>query len=212
MTMTITTTMDAPMQFPKTLSRAVLALVLLASASCNSFKVDLQSPEPIKVDVNMRLDVYQYKGDEPGKPNEDQARFDEAQTRIRNRYAEIQTFKNNAFVGEDHRGLLHLREKPAGEWGDYVEKEVNRENEDRTLVIRHRAKETNRAMHEVQEENWRERTSKAYHGEWIEVVGDKPGTFKWVQSTGPRQKPANDTAGDDARPAAGTNASPAPGT
>lgn len=212
MTMPTPTSMDTPMQFPKNAARTALAMVLLGSASCNSFKVDLQSPEPIKVDVNMRLDVYQYKGDEPDKPNEEQVRFDEAQTRIRNRYAEIQTLKNNAFVGEDHRGLLHLREKPAGEWGDIVEKQVNSENEDRTLVIRHRAKETNRAMHEVQEENWKERTSKAYHGEWIEVVGDKPGTYKWTQSNGPRQKPANNTAGDQAKPAAGTSQSPAPGT
>jgi hypothetical protein len=39
-------------------------------ATCSNFKVDLSSPEPIKVDVNMRLDVYQYKGDEPGTKDE----------------------------------------------------------------------------------------------------------------------------------------------
>jgi hypothetical protein len=185
---------------------ALLALPLLSLASCESFKVDLQSPEPIKVDVNMRLDVYQYKGDEPDKPNAAQASFDEAQTRIRNRYAEIQTFKNNALVGEDHRGLLHLREKPAGEWGDRVEKEVNEENEDRTLVTRYKAKESNRAMHEIQEENWKHRTKNAFNGEWIEVPGDKPNTFKWVQSNGPREKTAAETAGESK--AAGTKAGP----
>lgn len=189
-------TMAAPMKFPRQVSTAMMALALLGCASCSSFKVDLQSPEPIKVDVNMRLDVYQYKGDEPDKPNEEQARYDEAQKRLRNRYAEIQTLKNNGFVGEDHRGLLHLREKPAGDWGDYVEKKVNEENEDRNLVIRHEAKASNRAMHEVQEEFWKNRTSHAYHGEWIEVPGDKPNTFKWVQSDGPRQKPASNTASE----------------
>jgi uncharacterized protein YdbL (DUF1318 family) len=190
--------------------RALLALSCIALASCQSFKVDLQSPEPIKVDVNMRLDVYQYKGDEPDKPDAAQASYDAAQTRLRNRYAEIQTFKNNGLVGEDHRGLLHLREKPAGEWGDYVEKQVNQENEDRTILIRRLAKDSDRAMHEVQDEQWKQRTSKAYHGEWIEVPGDKQNTFKWVQSNGPRQKPASNTAGDNSKPP-GT-VTPAPGT
>jgi uncharacterized protein YdbL (DUF1318 family) len=190
--------------------RLLLALSCIALASCQSFKVDLQSPEPIKVDVNMRLDVYQYKGDEPDKPDAAQASYDAAQTRLRNRYAEIQTFKNNGLVGEDHRGLLHLREKPAGEWGDYVEKQVNQENEDRTILIRRLAKDSDRAMHEVQDEQWKQRTSKAYHGEWIEVPGDKQNTFKWVQSNGPRQKPASNTAGDNSKPP-GT-VSPAPGT
>lgn len=184
----------------------VLALSCLGLASCETFKVDLQSPEPIKVDVNMRLDVYQYKGDEPDKPDAAQVSYDEAQTRIRNRYAEIQTFKNNGLVGEDHRGLLHLREKPAGEWGDQVEKEVNQENEDRTILIRRLAKDSDRAMHEVQDEQWKQRTGKAYQGEWIEVPGDKPNTFKWVQSNGPRQKAAAETAGDS-KPA-GTKVGP----
>ncbi len=186
-----------PMRTSKQMTwHALLAFSLLSLSSCETVKVDLQSPEPIKVDVNMRLDVYQYKGDEPDKPDAAQASFDAAQTRMRNRYSEIQTFKNNGLVGEDHRGLLHLREKPPGEWGDYVEKEVNEENEDRTLLIRRRAKDTNQAMHEVQDEQWKQRTSKAYHGEWIEVPGDKPNTYKWVRSNGPRQKPSAETAGD----------------
>ena len=42
----------------------------------------------------------------------------------RNRMAELQTIKDNRFVAEDHRALLHLREKPAGNWGTAVEKAV----------------------------------------------------------------------------------------
>jgi hypothetical protein len=148
----------------------------------------LSSPEPIKVDVNMRLDVYQYKGDEPGKKDEADVSYEEAVERQRNRMAEMQTIKDNRFVGEDHRGLLHLRQKPAGDWGDYVERTVNQENEDRTILMRREAKQSNRALHEVQEEQWKRRTSSAYPGEWIEVPGDKPNTYKWVQSTGPRDK------------------------
>jgi hypothetical protein len=154
--------------------------------SCKSFKVDLGSPDPIKVDVNMRLDVYQYKGDEPGKKNQAETSYEEAVERQRNRMAEVQKLKDNRFVGEDHRGLLHLREKPAGDWGEYVDRTVNMENEDRTLLMRREAKQSNRALHEVQDEQWKRRTSASFTGEWVELPGDTPNTYKWVQSEGPR--------------------------
>lgn len=169
---------------------ALVPLLLLLLPSCESFKIDLTSPEPIKVDVTMRLDVYQYKGDEPGKKNEAEVSYEDAVQRQRNRMAEIQQLKDNRFVGEDHRGLLHLREKPAGDWGDYVERTVNMENEDRTLLMRREAKDSNRALHEVQDEQWKRRTSTAYAGEWVELPGDKASTYKWVQSSGPRAKKA----------------------
>jgi hypothetical protein len=164
--------------------------LLMLLAGCQAFKVNLSSPEPIKVDVSMRLDVYQYKGDEPGKTDAAQVTYEEAVERQRNRMSEIQLLKNNRFVGEDHRGLLNLREKPAGDWGDYVERTVNAENEDRTILMRRTAKDSNRALHEVQDEQWKLRTGKAYKGEWVELPGDKENTFKWEQAEGPRLKKA----------------------
>ena len=167
---------------------ALAAAAVLLLSSCESFKVNLSSPEPIKVDVTMRLDVYQYKGDEPEKKDAAQTGYDDAVERQRNRMAEIQKLKDNRFVGEDHRGLLHLREKPAGDWGDYVERTVNAENEDRTILMRREAKDSNRALHEVQEEQWKLRTGKAFAGEWVELPGDKANTYQWVQSAGPKLK------------------------
>lgn len=178
----------------------------MALSGCNSFKVDVNSPEPIKVDVSMRLDVYQYKGDEPGKPDAAQVSYEEAVERQRNRMAEIQRLKDNRFAAEDHRGLLHLRQKPAGDWGEYVERTVNAENEDRTLLMRKVAKDSNKALHEVQAEQWKLRTDKAYQGEWIEVPGDKPNTYKWIQSDGPRVKKAASAVPDPITP--GTPAPP----
>lgn len=165
--------------------------LLVALSSCSLPPISLSTPEPIKVDVNIKLDVYQYKGDEPNAPDAAQVSYEEAVERQRNRMAEIQKLKDNRLVGEDHRGLLHLREKPAGDWGDYVERTMNAENEDRTLLMRRQAKDSNRALHEVQEEQWKLRTDKAYEGEWIEIPGDKPNSFRWVQSKGPTQKTAN---------------------
>jgi len=178
-----------PLKRPDVLALLTFAVLLLPS--CSLPPVNLSTPDPIKVDVTMRLDVYQYKGDEPGTANAAQVSYEDAVVRQRNRMAEIQTLKDNRLIGEEHRGLLYLREKPAGDWGNYVERTVNAENEDRTTLMRYMAKESNRALHQVQEEQWKLRTEKAYKDEWVELPGDKPNSYQWVQSDGPRLKKSN---------------------
>lgn len=161
----------------------LLSLVVVGFSSCSLPPVNLSTPEPIKVDVSMRLDVYQYRGDEPKKVDQAKVAYEEAIDRQRNRMAEIQTIKNNGLVGEEHRGLLYLREKPSGEWGEYTERTIRSENEDRTMIMRYLAKDSNRALHEVQREQWELRVAKAFEGEWIEVYGDKPNTYVWKQAS-----------------------------
>lgn len=162
--------------------------MLVCVPGCKTLpEIPLTTPKPIEVNLNMRLDIYQYRGDEP-QDKEAARSLAETVQRQRNRMEEIQTLKNNRFVGEDHRGLLALREVPAGDWGDYVKRTVDAENEDRTLLMRNQAKENNKALHEIQEAQWKIRIDKAYKGEWIEVPGDKPATFKWVQAEGPKEK------------------------
>ena len=170
------------------ISWALLSLSLASLGSCNLPTVNLGTPDPIKVDVSMRLNVYQYRGDEPNKPNAEQKDQEEAGERLRNRMAEIQTLKDNRIVGEDHRGLLHLRSKPGGEWGARAEKAVAEENEDRMILMRRDAKDGNKELHAVQAEQWKARTATAFKGEWIEVTGDKPDTFKWIQTEGVKTK------------------------
>ena len=175
----------------------LLGAVLLTS--CKLPDVNLSTPKPLEVNLNMRLDVYQYTGDKP-KDTEQAKTLAEAVDRQRNRLQEMQTIKNNRFVGEDHRGLLQLRDVPSGEWGDYVKRSVEAENEDRTLMMRNEAATTNRALHEVQAEQWKLRIDKAFKGEYIEVPGDKDGTFKWIQATGPKEKAVATQGAGTAKP------------
>jgi hypothetical protein len=178
---------------PPRLSRnSAVCAAALALCGCKLPPIELATPEPIKVELNMRLDVYQYRGDEPAKSKAEMKTLGEAAERQRNRMAEIQTIKNSRYVGEDHRGLLALRAPPAGEYGDYVKKTVEAENEDRGLLMRNEAKESNRALHEVQTEQWKLRLANSFKGEWIEVPGDKPNTFKWTQAEGPQEQQKKD--------------------
>jgi hypothetical protein len=170
---------------PALLSRIAGAVLTLGTvAACRTLPtVPISTPEPLEVNLNMRLDIYQYRGDQP--ENKEEARnLAEAVERQRNRMKEIQTLKDNRLVGENHRGLLQLRETPAGEWGEYVKRTVEAENSDRNIMMRAEARETNRALHEVQTEHWRHRTSQSYKGEYIEIPGKTEGSFEWIQSPG----------------------------
>lgn len=189
---------NKPSFHPHRLMARLPLLLLLTTApwlltQCKTLPaVPLTTPEPLKVDLNMRLDVYQYRGDEPEDGDKEELKsLAEAVERQRNRMAEVQELKNNRLVGEDHRGLLQLRQTPAGQWGDYVKRTVNEENDDRMLLMRNEAKESSRQLHQVQAEAWRLRSEQAFKGEYIEVADKAPGTFKWAQAEGQKdQKPA----------------------
>jgi hypothetical protein len=160
---------------------------LLLLASCKLPDVNLATPKPLEVNLNMRLDVYQYSGDPPKDAAVEKGAAD-AVERQRDRAAEVQTLKNNRLVGENHLGLLQVRELPAGSWGDYVKKTVEAENEDRAALMRREAERTQRSLGEVQSDQWKLRMEKAFKGEYIEVPGDSGDSYKWIQAEGPKEK------------------------
>lgn len=174
--------------------------MLLCIAACKQLpEIPITTPKPLEVNLNMRLDVYQYRGDEP-QDKEAVKTAGEATLRMRNRMEEIQTLKNNQLVGEDHRGLLLIREVPSGDWGAQMKKAVAGENDDRMLLMRQKAKESNRPLHEIEDEQWQMRTRQAGTGEWIEVPGATSGTFQWKRAGSETKLP----------PASSTPTPPAP--
>lgn len=158
----------------------LLSAVLLLAACKQLPEIPITTPEPLKVDLNMRLDVYQYRGDEPDDKAASKA-LSEANTRMRNRMADIFRYKEPGDVGENHRGLLEIRQVPANE-GEVMKKAVAEENADRLLVMRRKAAETNRTLQEVQDEQWKLQIRQASEIHWIEVPGANPGTFKWMRA------------------------------
>lgn len=162
---------------------AGLGLGLAAASGCAPFDVNVATEEPLQVDLNMEVHVYQH-----GKPDEAEAAvrkdYREAMTNRRNRMREIQELKNNRVVGENRLGLLEVRSQPAGDYGDYVKRTVEAENADRTLLIEHEAGEKGVSVEEISRMQWRHWQRKSFPGEWIESEGDQPGTFRWVQKQG----------------------------
>jgi uncharacterized protein YdbL (DUF1318 family) len=153
-----------------------LVTVLLPLAAACSPTVHVATPEPLKVDVDMRVDIYQHATSDvlPQGPDA------EAQERRRARMAEIQNLKNARIVGENHHGLLSILQPPPGEYGDYVRRTVEAENADRLALMKQLAAERRVPLDQIEAEQatlWRER---AFPGERVEVqVPD--GTWSWQQ-------------------------------
>ncbi len=159
-----------------------LVLVAGAAAGCKAPTVQLATPEPIVVDINMRVDVYQRGGPTAGvvKTASGGADVPAADARRRARMGDIQTFKNSRLVGEDHTGTLSVLETPEGAYGKYVARVVAEENADRLVLMRQLSAERNLGLAEVQRQQGELWSNRAFSGEWIEVPQDNGG-WRWAQ-------------------------------
>jgi hypothetical protein len=158
-----------------------LPLFAVFLASCASPTVNLSTPEPIKVDVAMRLDVYQHSKEavpsskkSPPSSEPDSAR--------RNRMADIQTFKDSRLVGEGRDALLSIRTDTPGEYGDYIRKIVSEENSDRMALLKLEADKQKSPLTAIQKKQSDIAGKMAFKGEWIETV-NPDGTTKWIQKS-----------------------------
>lgn len=169
-------------------SSLVLAAVL---GGCSAPTVNLATSEPIKVDINMRLDVYQYgqTGGAQKPAGQTSTSNPTPKTSRDNRMADIQIFKNNQLVGEGHEGMLVVRwdvvSKENEDYRKYIRQTVEAENDDRMTMMKAQADKDKISLPEVQSkqaEIWRNR---AFKGEWIEVpIPENPGKWQWVQKEG----------------------------
>src|ERR1700761_1057207 len=90
-----------------TFSLAALGLGLLGLSSCAP-TVNLATPQPMKFNVGVRLDIYQKT---PPKPKNQESSLQIAYNR-RLRSGEIQQLKNDRVIGENRDGYLDLRRTP----------------------------------------------------------------------------------------------------
>jgi uncharacterized protein YdbL (DUF1318 family) len=141
------------------------AAIALSAAGCSP-TVKVATPEPVKFDVNMRVDVY--SKEDAKKKKDDDSQYQAAIDR-RNRMAEVQNLKNDRVIGEDRDGYLQLRRIPEdGAYAAYAKNVMNAENNDRAVIYLSNAQKQGKPMEIVQREYallWRDR---AFQGEWVQ--------------------------------------------
>jgi uncharacterized protein YdbL (DUF1318 family) len=178
---------------------ALVPAILTVVSGCKTPSINLATSEAIKVDIAMRLDVYQHDaGGGAPKPvasptprppmaavREGRGRDSNpanAAERVKNRAADVQTFKNSRLVGEGHDGLLAILTELTSDYGDYVRATVAAENADRMTQMKALADKQKRALPEVQREQAALWENRSFKGEWIEV--QKDGNWQWQQKQG----------------------------
>jgi len=108
--------------------------------------------------------------------------IEEVQKRKYNRASEIQELKNQRYLAETHRGLLLLRNPPAGTYGAYVKKVTDEENTDRMKLMTSDAAKAREELQKVMSERYAANLKSAHAGEWIEVADPaKPQSYKLEQ-------------------------------
>ena len=165
------------MKNPLTLATAATALFLTA---CAGPTVNLATPQPIKVDIAMRLDVYQHAKEASKKSTSSVATSTDPVEARRNRMADIQTFKNSRLVGEGRDALLAIRVETPGDYGDFIRKTVDAENADRMALMKSDAEKQKASLPQIQTKQASLAAKLAFKGEWIEVVKDD-GSAEWIQ-------------------------------
>lgn len=137
----------------------------LALVSCAP-TVNLSTPEPVKIDVNMNVRVTTEevkKSVDGGKEG-----YSPRQER-RARMAEVQTLKNSRIIGEGKDGLVVLKEPPVDPaYQAYVTKLVKEENADRQMVMNDEAETKKLPVSVVARDFARRNRDAAFPGEWVQ--------------------------------------------
>ena len=150
-----------------------LFVTLVCLAGCAP-TINLATPDPIKVDVAVRLDVYQKTA--PTKAKEEQSSLEIAANR-RLRSGEIQVLKNNGVVGEDRDGYLAMRKEPTDpQFLKYAEDILAAENADRAFLYLSNAQAQNKPLEMVEKDYAQLWDDRAFPGEWIQKENGK-----WTQ-------------------------------
>ncbi len=128
--------------------------------------INLATPEPVKVDVALRLDVYQKTN--PTQAKQEQSSLEIAANR-RARSGEIQQLKNDRVVGENRDGYLDIRREPKdAKYLAYAQKIVTDENADRAFLYLSNAQSQNKPLEVVEREYAQLWSDRAFAGEWVQ--------------------------------------------
>ena len=134
--------------------------------SCALPTINLATPQPVKVDIGVRLDIYQKTP--PTKAKDQQSSLQIAADR-RLRSGEVQQLKNDRVVGEDRDGYLDIKNAPAdAKYLAYAKSVVTEENADRSILYLANAQSQSKPLELIEQQYaqlWRDR---AFPGEWVQ--------------------------------------------
>ena len=132
--------------------------------------VQLDTPEPLQVDIRMKVDVEQ-KGGTMAKSGEGNLSVAEERRMLSN---QVQILKNDHRVGEAADGTLILKELPQDQaYADYAKTVVVKENGARAKMFEEKAKLEGKSEADYAKEFAQRARESSYPGEWIQEESGK---------------------------------------
>ncbi|MBU1726867.1 MAG: YdbL family protein [Candidatus Omnitrophica bacterium] len=167
------------------------------------------SKEPIKLDISMRLDIYQHVekdidaiesmvsgGTENAKPADTQSfmrlfldsayaqeglgpEVEQAALRRKDRVNELRLLESQGIIGENKSGLVEARDPQAVT--AEARQLINAENSDRMVIYKSVAAKNNTSVEEVEKLYAKRLQSDAPSGTLIEVFDQSSGAYLWKE-------------------------------
>jgi uncharacterized protein YdbL (DUF1318 family) len=176
-----------------------VGVVLLVMIIFGCAKVSVQTPEPIKVDINMRVDVYQHVVKDVESINDQiygpqnkelnslfglgtayaqdlSAQASEAIARRRSRVSKIEEYFSKGYIGENRKALLEIVGDVPADIKSQVKDVINQENKDRDILYQEIANKNNTDISGIREVSFKEDYERAPSGYWFQT-----GSGKWAK-------------------------------
>jgi uncharacterized protein YdbL (DUF1318 family) len=132
--------------------------------------VQLDTPEPLQVDIHMKVDVEQKGGDGEKGKNETLSVAEERRMLSH----QVQVLKNDHRVGEGADGTLILKEIPKDEaYADYAKTVVTKENGTRAKLFQEKASLEGKSEAQYAKEFAERAREGSYPGEWVQEESGK---------------------------------------
>jgi uncharacterized protein YdbL (DUF1318 family) len=183
--------------------RIVFVVGLLTIIACA--RVNVETAKPLKLDINMRLDVYQHVvkdinsiedqvyGDQEKKMNFliswDEAyaadyseSVQQAIQRRKNRVEMIDEYFQKGYVGENRNGELEVISSGLPETlKAQVSEAIRKENEDRVIIYQATAQKNNVPLSDVRRIVLLDHFNRAPAGYSFEMYNEEKGVYQWIK-------------------------------
>ena len=179
-----------------------ICLILLFFIVFGCANINLESRKPIKLDINMRVDVYQHVVEDVksindqiyGSENKDfnslfffenAYAFDldkeiaDAVSRRIERVSQFQEYSVKEYIGENKDSFLEVRGDVPGQIKDEVNSFVANENKDRNIICNGTAEKNKTDVATVRKVFFENDYKRAPLGYWFEV--NKDGQYIWIK-------------------------------
>ena len=167
-------------------------------------KVKLETSKPIKIDIKMRVDVYQHivsevndieqeiYGESEQKLNlfrigeevayayeERPPEVKEAILSRKKRASLIEQYQKMGYIGENEKALLVVMKDTPQDVYNEVEKLVEEENRDRMVIYKYMASKNNVPLEQIQEVFFNKHYQLAPQGSWFKIFDKEKEGYVW---------------------------------